>query len=208
MPKIKICGITNSQDALLACDLGADALGFIFAPSPRNIDKNTAGQLSKILPPFITRVGVFVNESVKLVNETILECGLDAVQLHGEETPEYCARIMGRVIKTFRVGENQDVSALNSEINKYEPFVSAFLFDTYSRNQYGGTGKTFNWNYLKEIQTNKQIIVSGGLTPDNAPDLLEVFKPYAIDISSGVEASLGQKDPEKLKQLFKLLKDI
>ena len=204
MLKIKICGITNLDDALLAADLGANALGFIFATSPRNIDKNTVGQIARKLQPFISRVGVFVNESVKVVNETVLECGLDAVQLHGEETPEYCARILSRVIKSFRLGKDiLNSSQLNEELAKYEPFVSAFLFDTYSPQQFGGTGQTFNWDNLKEIQSSKPIIVSGGLTPDNVQDLLKVFKPYAIDISSGVEASPGHKDPEKLKQLFK-----
>ena len=204
MLKIKICGITNLDDALLAADLGANALGFIFATSPRNIDKNTVGQIARKLQPFISRVGVFVNESVKVVNETVLECGLDAVQLHGEETPEYCARILSRVIKSFILGKDiLNSSQLNEELAKYEPFVSAFLFDTYSPQQFGGTGQTFNWDNLKEIQSSKPIIVSGGLTPDNVQDLLKVFKPYAIDISSGVEASPGHKDPEKLKQLFK-----
>lgn len=204
MLKIKICGITNLDDALLAADLGANALGFIFATSPRNIDKNTVGQIARKLQPFISRVGVFVNESVKVVNETVLECGLDAVQLHGEETPEYCARILSRVIKSFRLGKDiLNSSQLNEELAKYEPFVSAFLFDTYSPQQFGGTGQTFNWDNLKEIQSSKPIIVSGGLTPDNVQDLLKVFKPYAIDISSSVEASPGHKDPEKLKQLFK-----
>lgn len=203
IPKIKICGITNLNDALLCANLGAGALGFIFAPSPRQIEKKLAAQIISALPPFITCVGVFVNDSVESVNETVLECGLTAVQLHGEESPEFCARIMTRVIKTFRLGKDAiGYASINEELGKYEPLVSAFLFDTYSPDKYGGTGKAFEWSFLGEIQTNKPIIVSGGLNPDNIGELLALYTPYAVDLSSGVEASPGQKDPEKLKAIF------
>lgn len=204
MLKIKICGISNLEDALLAADLGANALGFIFASSPRQISKNTVSQITKRLPPFVTRVGVFVNESSKIVNETAFECGLDVVQLHGEESPEYCAQMLCRVIKSLRISENQKIDELNLQLIKYEPFVSAFLFDTYSPEKHGGTGKTFDWSILQNISTHRPIIISGGLTPENIPELLKMFSPYAIDVNSGVESSPGKKDSEKLKSIIKL----
>ncbi|MFC1478231.1 phosphoribosylanthranilate isomerase [Candidatus Margulisiibacteriota bacterium] len=201
MIKIKICGITNLEDALLACELGADAIGFIFAPSPRQVNLETVRGITSQIPPFVTRVGVFVNEPAELINETARNCGLDAVQLHGDESPEYCKSIKRRVIKVLRIKEGSDLDV----IKLYEDHVSAFLFDTYSPDQYGGTGKTFNWDILKDVETSKPYIVSGGITPDNVSSLLGSVDPYGIDIGSGVESSPGKKDPEKLKQLFAAL---
>ncbi|MFH1429242.1 MAG: phosphoribosylanthranilate isomerase [Candidatus Margulisiibacteriota bacterium] len=202
MIKTKICGITNLEDAQLACRLGADALGFIFAPSPRQVNSKTVCGITSQIPPFITRVGVFVNESPELINEIAINCGLDAIQLHGDESPEYCKLIRHRVVKVLRIKDRSDLDA----IQQYENYVSAFLFDTYSPDQYGGTGNTFNWELLKDFITEKPFIISGGITPDNLASLLGSITPYGVDIGSGVELKPGRKDPDKLKQLFAIIK--
>jgi len=141
LTRVKICGITNLEDAQRAAELGADALGFIFAPSPRQVSPQRAKEIIDLLPPFLTKVGVFVNEELNTVARTMSYCGLDVVQLHGEETPDYCHKLgeRWRVIKGFRVKGRDSLLPLPD----YE--VSAYLLDTYVKGIAGGTGKTFNW---------------------------------------------------------------
>ncbi len=202
MTKIKICGITNAEDAKKAAELGADALGFIFfKKSPRRIDKETAREIIKSLPPFIAKVGVFVDEKEDIVRDTRSYCSLTALQFHGNETKEYCAQF-NNVIKAFRIKDKKDLD----RVREYEPHVSAILLDTYSKNQIGGTGKTFDWSILDRLDTKKPLILSGGITEKNAKTAISATKPYAIDSASGTESEPGKKDHIKMKNLINTVK--
>lgn len=197
MVKVKICGITNYQDAVLAAELGADALGFIFyKDSPRYIDFTQAYEICRSLPPFIFKVGVFVDEELSVVNQHIEALRLDRVQLHGNESAEYCAQIKcGQVIKSFRLKDSQDLSPL-AHYNK----VSAFLLDAYHPKKPGGTGQTFDWQLAIEAKNyGCPIILSGGLTPENVVAAIRLVRPYAVDVASGVESTPGKKEPLLLK---------
>ncbi|MBC7329560.1 phosphoribosylanthranilate isomerase [bacterium] len=194
MLRVKICGITNLEDALMAVELGADALGFIFADSPRRIDREKARKIISKLPPFITAVGVFVNERRELVEEIANECGLDALQFHGEETPDYCSQFRKKVIKAFKIRTKDDLERLRY----YD--VSAYLLDSSVR------GTSFNWDLLIGFRSEKPIILAGGLNPDNISSALSKFLPYGIDVSSGVEEYPGKKDREKLKKFMEVIK--
>ena len=203
MVRVKICGITNLDDALTAVEAGADALGFVFYnKSPRCIAPEKAAVIVKALPPFITTVGLFVNADVDFVNTTTEKCLLDRVQLHGDESPEFCAGIIRPVIKVFRIrGENS-----LQPMKDYR--VSAYLLDAYSPDAYGGTGMTFNWEIAKTAKQFGPIILAGGLTPDNVRQAVEAVKPYAVDVSSGVEAAPGRKDPDKIRKFLKNAKGL
>ncbi len=200
MVKIKICGITNYDDAAMAASLGADALGFIFAPaSPRKIEPVTAAEIIRRLPPLIKSVGVFVNEDIDVINDITKFCGLDCIQLHGDETPERCESLMPGIIKAVRVKDDTDTSQLQI----YRRKVSALLLDTYSDRISGGTGKTFNWDKAVEINTlGIPVILAGGLTPSNIKEAIIKVRPYGIDINSGIEKSPGKKDHRLMKELF------
>ncbi|MFC1840954.1 phosphoribosylanthranilate isomerase [Thermodesulfobacteriota bacterium] len=205
MPKIKICGITNFDDAAMAVKLGADALGFIFAPSPREISPENARDIIKKLSPFIKSVGVFVNENENVINEIIEYCGIDIVQLHGDESPGMCSIFMPRTVKAFRV---KDKSTLEDML-PYVDRVRAFLLDTYSREAAGGTGKVFNWDIAGKTKVfNVPLILAGGLTPDNIKDAVNRVNPYALDVNSGIEASPGKKDHGLMRELFNKLGEI
>lgn len=198
MVRIKICGITNIEDALAAVEAGADALGFVFYnKSPRNISPDQAAALIRRLPPFVQTVGLFVNEELAVVNGIADRCGLDIVQLHGDETPEYCSGVRRRLIKAFRV---KDETCLDL-INGYD--VAACLLDAWSPTAYGGTGKTFNWEIAAAAAASKRIILAGGLTPENVAAAVRAVRPYAVDVSSGVESAPGIKDPEKMRSLVR-----
>jgi len=197
MIKIKICGITNIEDALAAVEAGADALGFVFYnKSPRNISPEQAAALIRRLPPFVQTVGLFVNEELAVVNGIADRCGLDIVQLHGDETPEYCSGVRRRLIKAFRV---KDETCLDL-IDDYD--VAACLLDAWSPSAYGGTGKTFNWEIAAAAAASKRIILAGGLTPGNVAAAVRAVRPYAVDVSSGVEAAPGRKDHKILQQFI------
>lgn len=199
MTRVKICGITNSEDALRAASLGAWAVGFIFyKKSPRCIGPYKARKIIERLPPFVTPVGVFVNQREGAVKEILEFCGITTVQFHGEESPSLCQRFSKfKVIKTFRVDKKIDVSALK----KFE--VSAFLFDTYQEETPGGTGKTFDWSWIKGTKSlGRPVILSGGLHSNNVNEAIEEVRPYAVDVCSGVEQSPGKKSERSLKELF------
>ncbi len=200
MVKVKICGITNREDALFAVSSGADAKGFVFAESPRRITPEKALSIIRVLPPFITTVGLFVDESAATVEDIIKECRLDAVQFHGNETPDYCQRFCGRkkVIKAFRIKNKETFSQLELYHN-----VDAYLLDAYSRDKKGGTGERFDWGLAQEAKRfARPVILAGGLTVGNVKEAIEIVKPYAVDVSSGVEASPGKKDPQLLKEFI------
>ncbi len=195
MARIKICGITNIEDAETAIRYGADALGFVFYPkSPRNIMPETARSIVQSLPPFITTVGVFVDEDVSNIEKTVSYVGLNTVQLHGSEPPESC-NLSRKIIKAIRIKDLSDLESLHVYKN-----VSAYLLDTYSPHSYGGTGHVFNWEIAVDAMKFGRIILAGGLTPDNISEAVNMVRPYGVDVSSGVEgSSKGKKDHKKLK---------
>jgi len=202
MVKVKICGITNLEDALIAVEAGADALGFVFfGASPRHIFCEQASSIIHHLPPFIQTVGLFVNESLSKVNDVTDRCGLDIVQLHGEEPPGFCAAVRRRVIKVLRI---KDASSLEP-IDDYT--VSAFLLDAWSPTAPGGTGQTFNWDIAKSAAEKGRIILAGGLTPENIGEAIRRVRPYAVDVSSGVESEPGKKDHAKVREFIKKAKE-
>jgi len=197
--RVKICGITNFGDALLAADLGAWALGFIFyKKSPRHVSPFKARKIIQELPPFLTPVGVFVNQKEGAVKDIAQFCGIKTLQFHGDETPQYCQRFNQgyKVIKAFRVKERFDISGLS------EFRVSAYLFDTYQEDSYGGSGQAFNWDVIRDKKFNKPVILSGGLNSENIAQAIETIKPFAVDVSSGVETIPGKKDKKLLEEFF------
>lgn len=205
MVRVKICGITNVDDALEAVRLGADALGFVFyAGSPRHVTPDEVLAITRKLPPFVTLVGVFVNEPVTVVHGIAERCGLDVVQLHGDETPEHCDMMNLRVIKAFRV---RDWSSLDPIMN-YR--VSAVLLDSYTAGEYGGSGKRFNWEIATEAAKIRPVILSGGLTPENVAEAASIVQPYAVDVSTGVEVTgdKRRKDSYKMKTFIDNLRSI
>jgi len=192
MVRVKICGIRSFEDASMAVEYGADALGFVFARSPRQIDPLLAREIIRGLPPFVMKVGVFVNEDIGFIHRVVEYCGLDAVQLHGDEPPEYCKGLPFQVIKAFRV---KDESVLE-DLQRYD--VDAYLLDSYVRGKDGGTGKTFNWDIARRAAVKyKNIILAGGLKDTNVAEAINTVNPYAVDVSSGVEAN-GRKDRGKI----------
>jgi len=203
MVRVKICGITRLEDALHAVDEGADALGFVFhGKSPRYLSPGQAGEIIKAIPPFVQAVGLFVNAEADFVNEIADRCGLDIVQLHGDEAPEYCELIRRRVVKAFRVKDTQSLDSI-----KYYQ-VAGVLLDAYSPNVYGGTGLLFDWDFAAGASGYGPIILAGGLTPDNVQEAVKRVSPYAVDVSSGVESEPGRKDPEKVRNFIRRAKEI
>lgn len=193
MVRVKICGITNIDDAVAAIDFGADALGFVFyEKSPRFIPPEKAGHIIRQLPPFITTVGLFVDENSNAVEEITVQNNIDIAQFHGKEPPAACLLSL-RVIKAFRVKDLKDLDSLGA----YQ--VSAFLLDTYTEDLYGGTGQVFNWDIAIEAKRFGRIILAGGLTPDNIEKAVKLVRPFAVDVSSGVERDKGIKDHKKMK---------
>jgi len=203
MVRIKICGITNLEDALLAAEQGADALGFIFyAKSPRKVDPEIAREIIAQLPPFVAAVGVFVDEAAGVVRDLAAQVGLDWVQLHGQESPEYCRSLGSKVIKAFRVQDAESLPPLAA----YRDAAHALLLDTYKRGQVGGTGEVFDWRLAREARKYGRIILAGGLTPENVAQAIAAAWPAAVDAASGTEAAPGRKDPEKLRRFFAEIK--
>ena len=202
MVRVKVCGITNSDDAFRAVELGADALGFIFYKgSKRYIDPRDAHRIISSLPPFISSVGVFVNQTVPEIKGAVETSGVDTVQLHGDETPEFCAMLPYKLIKAVRVKDT-----VNSDQVELYP-VRAILFDKHTDEMYGGTGTSFDWGVLKGINISKKVILSGGLTPENVSRAIEIVKPYGVDVSTGVEDSPGKKNHMKMRKFIEAVKN-
>ena len=199
--KVKICGMTNLKDVKVAVDGGADAVGFIFyKKSPRSVTMQTVREIVLELPPFVDSVGVFVDETAEQINKIADRCNLDRVQLHGDESPAFCKKIRRRVIKAIRVKDIQSLKKLSD----YP--VSSFLLDTFSEDQYGGTGKVFDWNLAYPAKKYGPIILAGGLTPINVHQAIQRIQPYGVDVCSGVESQPGIKDHKKMKAFLKNVK--
>ena len=199
MSKIKICGITNKIDALNASSLGVDMLGFVFyKKSNRYVDPMAVEDIANELPPYIAKVGVFVDEDMGKVREIAQNASLDILQFHGSETPEYCKSFKGayKVIKAFRLKSKDDLKSINDYDTDY------YLLDTYKSGSIGGTGETFDWKILKDFEILKPVMLSGGLKPDNVMLAIKEVAPYAVDVSTGVEKSPGKKDVELMKKFI------
>jgi phosphoribosylanthranilate isomerase len=198
MTRVKICGITEFEGARDAILLGAAAIGLNFYPnSPRYIEPSKASKIIEKLPPFVTVVGIFVNHpDPQNLEDFALSLGLHAVQLHGNETPDYCSMIQRvKVIKALRVDANFRVDALRTYGN------STFLLDTCSPNL-GGSGKVFDWNLVYGANAFGSIIIAGGLTPENVSEVINTLHPFGVDVASGVESSPGKKDYEKMRRFI------
>jgi len=192
--RVKICGITQGEDALTAVAAGADALGFVFyEKSPRFITRAAAAAIIRQLPPFVAKVGLFVNTPQEEVRQTISECGLDTLQFHGAETPAYCRSFPLIVYKAFRVQTQASLENLHS----FD--TAAWLLDSCVTGQYGGTGTRFDWGLaMAASRWGKPIILAGGLNPENVAEAIRQTRPYAVDVSSGVESTPGRKDQQKI----------
>ncbi|MGV1099599.1 phosphoribosylanthranilate isomerase [Thiovibrio sp. JS02] len=194
--RIKVCGMREMTEVAEVVAAGVDAVGFIFvAQSPRNIDPERVRKIVKTLPPFVDAVGVFVDQEAAEVNEIVQYCGLTKVQLHGSESPAYCAEINCRVLKAFRIGPSFDPAGFMP----YAGEVSAFLLDTYHGEMAGGTGKTFDWSLLEKMELPAPMVMAGGLTPENVGEAIRQAQPFAVDFNSGVELAPGRKDLDKVR---------
>ena len=197
--KVKICGITNLDDALAAVEAGADALGFMFyEKSPRHISFKAAQDIIRRLPPFVAKVGVFVDSPEEAVRRGVEECGIDTLQFHGGETPEFCRAFTPlKVYKAFRVQNLESLAALPD----YQ--TDAWLLDGFAPDKLGGTGAKFNWDLAVEARKlGRPIILAGGLTPENVAHAVRQVQPYGVDVSSGVESAPGKKDPAKVREFI------
>jgi phosphoribosylanthranilate isomerase len=202
--KVKICGITDVEDALAAVEAGADALGFIFyEPSPRHVPIRVVADIIRQLPPFVAKVGVFVNAAEEVVRRALGECGIDTLQFHGDETPEFCRKFSPlKTYKAFRVENLESLSALS----RYP--TDAWLLDSFIAGKPGGTGAKFNWDLAVEgKKLCRPVILAGGLTPENVADAVRKVGPFAVDVSSGVESSPGKKDHAKVRRFIAAAKD-
>mgnify|MGYP003344497489 FL=1 len=197
MTRVKFCGFTHQDDVAQAVALGADALGFVFyGPSSRYVSPEHAKTLTRSVPAFVTRVGLFVNEEAETIQRIFEIAQLNLIQYHGEESPEFCDAVGLPYIKAFRVRKGMD---LRTEMDRY-PNASGFLLDAYVKGQPGGTGERFDWELIPH--SHAPIILAGGLTPDNAKDAIDQVAPWALDVSGGIETKPGRKDPDKMARFM------
>lgn len=193
--RVKICGLTNPDDALAAVAAGADALGFMFYErSPRRVTPVQAAAIIRALPPLVAKVGVFVNPSAEFVRETIVVSGIDTLQFHGEEPAAFCGQFGLKAIKAFRMSDAAALPGLLAYATE------AWLLDSFVPGQLGGTGERFNWDLAIAAKTHgRPIVLAGGLTPDNVAEAVQRVRPFGVDVASGVESAPGQKDPAKVR---------
>jgi phosphoribosylanthranilate isomerase len=197
--KVKVCGITNYDDAEMALGCDVDALGFNFhPPSPRYIRPEEARRIIRRIPPFVATVGLFVNVARPLqVSETARLAGVQVIQLHGDETPEYCRELADwPLIKALRIGTD----GISEKLEEYP--VQGFLLDAKDDALFGGTGKSFDWRLAKDVRRIRPIILAGGLRLDNVGEAIRIVAPYGVDVCSGVESAPGKKDPGKLMEFM------
>jgi phosphoribosylanthranilate isomerase len=199
--RVKICGITCLEDAMAVANSGADAIGFVFyEKSPRNVKIDQAWSILSQIPAFLTSVALFVDADVKFVQQVIDQTQIDLLQFHGDETPEYCEQFNRPYIKAVRMQAQTDLVALA----KTYASARAILLDTYVKGVPGGTGESFNWDWLAQLPSdfNKPIILAGGLTPENVQQAIKQVSPFAVDVSGGVEAAPGKKSLQKIQQFI------
>ena len=201
--RVKIGGITNLADARAAIAAGADALGFVFVPgTPRYISPDLAGEIVRELPPFIARVGLFVDAETRTVAEALVRSGMDTLQFHGEETPDFVRQFRRavKVMKAFRVRGEETLLRLPA----YADAADAILLDAYVAGAHGGTGAQFDWELAIQARAlGRPLVLAGGLTPANVAEAVRTVRPYGVDVSSGVESAPGQKDPAKLEEFVR-----
>ena len=205
MTKIKICGITNKEDAINALNLGVDMLGFVFyEKSKRHVKPQVVRDIANELPASILKVGVFVDEEAGKVLEIAEDCSLDMLQLHGDEMIDYCDKLRNsyKIIKAFRIKDKDSLKG----INDYN--VDFYLLDTYLPKTAGGTGKSFDWKIIEGFELLKPVILSGGLTSDNVAQVIEKLSPYGVDVSSGIEKAPGKKDLNLMKNFVEKVRRI
>lgn len=200
MTRIKVCGITNKTDAFMCIDAGIEVLGFVFVnESPRKIDPREAQRIISDLPPFIVTVGVFANQPENQVIEIANLCNLNILQLHGNESPDYCSSLNRKIIKAFRIRSSADFEVMS------EYKVSGYLLDNYEEERAGGTGRSFEWGLATNTSKYGPIILAGGLTPENVNRAISIVQPYAVDVSTGVEEkdTPGKKNKIKLNEFIR-----
>ena len=203
--KVKVCGITNAEDALAAVEAGADALGFIFyEKSPRYVVPAVVSGIIAELPPLVMSVGVFVNEGLATVRSIMDTCGLTMAQLHGEETASYCRELARPAIKALRLKDRGSLLALADYQGRGG--VRGFVLDAFSELAYGGTGQITDWNLAAEVAKSSPVLLAGGLTPDNVSEAIRTVHPYGVDVSSGVESTPGKKDHAKVRAFFEAVR--
>ncbi|OGX15370.1 MAG: hypothetical protein A2166_04525 [Omnitrophica WOR_2 bacterium RBG_13_41_10] len=203
MVKVKICGITNWEDAVASVACGCDALGFVFyKKSPRYISPKNAQKIIRLLPENILKAGVFVNAQEKTIKDIARKCKLNALQFHGDESAQFCRKFKNyKIIKAFRVKDKLDLE----NIKKYR--VSAYLFDTFIKSKIGGTGKKFDWKLLKQLKNTKRpVFLSGGLNEKNVAEAIKYLRPSWVDVSSSLESWPGKKDPKKIQRFINAVK--
>ncbi len=197
MIKIKICGITNIDDALACTEAGADALGFNFyRKSPRFVEPAKAAEIVAQLPPFVTPVALFVNEREEKIRDIQFTTGIKVLQFQGDESPDFCERFSTRVIKVFQIKDKESMK----HMAHYR--VNAYLLDSYKEGLRGGTGTTFDWHLAVVAKTFGKVILAGGLTPENVAEAVKLVQPYAVDVASGVEKETGVKDHARIKKFI------
>lgn len=200
LKKVKVCGLTRAEDVELAVDLGADLLGFVLAKSPRSLGLEKLAELVGRVPGDVLTVAVVVDADQALADKVL---GItDRIQFHGRETPEFCARYGRRAIKAFRIRSVEDLEKLSA----YERSVGAFLLDSFKEGVAGGTGETFPWSYLRERRFPLPTFLAGGLNPGNVSDARRLDEIAGVDVSSGLEAGPGVKDPELMREFFAMAK--
>ena len=207
IPKVKICGITNAEDAVVAVAAGADALGFVFyRKSPRYIEPTLARQIIMSLPPLVIPVGVFVDEDQLVVRNLMDDCGLALAQLHGNESAIYCKELGRTVLKVLRVKDRSTFLALAEFRGRAG--VRGFILDAFSDQAYGGTGQVIDWQLASEAAKAASVLLAGGLTPENVADAVKQVKPWGVDVASGVESSPGVKDEAKMFAFIKAVREV
>ncbi len=203
--RVKIEGLRDLETALAVARLGAEALGFVFAESPRRVTPETAGEIVAALPPFVAAVGVFVNAPPQRINEIISQTGIGYVQLHGDEGPQVVGHINARCLKAFRIRDERWIDEIDAWLDALgDARLAGIVLDAYDKSAYGGTGKKFNWDMVADaraagrLENLPPIILAGGLGPDSVPEAIKTVRPHAVDVASGVESEPGVKDLSKV----------
>ncbi|MBZ5648743.1 MAG: phosphoribosylanthranilate isomerase [Acidobacteriia bacterium] len=205
---VKICGTTNLEDARVAVEAGADALGFIFAPSPRRISPKDAKKIIAELPKEVEKVGVFVNQKLEIVRDTIEVAGLTAIQFHGEEEPEFASLFKKYKVRVYKALRAETV---RHEADRFDGIADALFVDAGTPKKRGGTGRTFDWDeaapFVRLLRRRAKVVIAGGLEPGNVSRAIELFQPWGVDVVSGVEKEPGKKDHEKVRAFVKAAKE-